>query len=169
MNLYTLYFVTGAPGSGKTTVVEALLSRRSDFVFFDIDWLAEPASTLVGQDIRFAPETWPAYGEVWFGVLHAIFNNGLRPVLFTPADPSDFAEPLPAWCAGIKWLLLDCNDDTRVERLRRRGWEETRLEEALGDARALRRMVGERVDTGSMSPEDVASAVLEWLSLQLRE
>lgn len=171
MKTHTLYFVAGAPGSGKTTVVERLLERRSAFIFFDIDWLADSASGLVGRDIRFAPEAWPAYGEVWFSVLQAVFANNLTPVLFTPADPSDFAvQALPAWCAGITWLLLDCDDQTRVARLQQRvAWDEKRVEEALQDARALRASVAKRVDTGSQSPEDVASAVLEWLSKQLRE
>ncbi len=164
MKGHTLYFVAGVPGSGKTTVVKKLLEEGSGFVFFDIDWLADPVSALVGRDIRFAPETWPAYGEVWFSVLHAVIKNGLTPVLLTPADPSDFASgPLPDWCAGISWLLLDCDDETRLERLRRRGWEEERLQDALHDARVLRALVSQRVDTGSLAPAEVAALVLTWL------
>ena len=122
MKPVVLLFVAGAPGSGKSTVVTKLLEKPSPFVVFDIDWLAEPASRLVGRDIRFAPETWEPYGELWFGVLHAVLQNGLTPVLFTPADPSDFAgKPLPAWCAGLRWLLLDCDDETRRARLQGRG------------------------------------------------
>lgn len=156
--------MTGAPGSGKSTVVAKLLERSAPFVFLDIDWLADPASRLVGRDIRFAPETWEAYGELWFGVLYAVFQNGLTPVLFTPGDPSDFAgRPLPAWCAGLRWLLLDCGDEVRRVRLRARGWTGARLEEALEDARALREGVAERVDTGVLNPDEVAERVLGWL------
>lgn len=156
--------MTGAPGSGKTTVVETLLERAAPFVFFDIDWLADPASQLVGRDIRFAPETWEAYGELWFGVLHAVFRNNQTPVLFTPGDPSDFdGRPLPAWCRGLEWLLLDCDDATRSIRLQRRGWDEARLKEALHDAEAMRRLIPDRIDTGSSSPNKVAERVLTWL------
>lgn len=166
MKRHTLYFVSGAPGSGKTTVVEKLLEKPSAFVFFDIDWLADPASALVGQNIRFAPETWSAYGDVWLGVLHAVIKNGLTPVLLTPADPSDFASrALPDWCAGISWLLLDCNDKTRLERLRRSGWEEERLQDALQDAATMRPLILDHVDTGASSPDEVALSILGWLEL----
>jgi len=87
---YSLYLVAGAPGAGKSTTVEALLRVDSAFVFFDIDWLAAPASALFGHDIRFAPESWKPYGELWFSVLHAVVQNGRVPVLFTPGDPSDY-------------------------------------------------------------------------------
>ena len=97
-----LHVVTGAPGAGKSTTVEALLTLESAFVFFDIDWLAAPASALYGRDIRFAPESWGPYGELWFSVLHAAFQNGQTPVLFTPADPSDYEGALPEWCGGLE-------------------------------------------------------------------
>lgn len=156
--------MTGAPGSGKTTVTRTLLEGTAPYVLFDIDWLADPVSQLVGKDIRFAPETWGAYGEVWFAVLYAVLQNGLTPVLFTPADPDDFAEkPLPGWCRGLEWLLLDCDDETRRARLRARGWSGARLDEAMGDARALRQQVPTRLDTGKATPGETAVQVLAWL------
>lgn len=160
----TLYFVTGAPGAGKSTTVEALLAFGSAFVFFDSDWLAAPASALYGQDIRFQPASWQPYGELWFSVLHALFQNGRVPVLFTPGDPGDYKRnALPNWCSGLEWLLLDCDDDTRLARLQRRGWEEARSGEALQDAAVLRALVSRRIDTGKLSPEEVAERVLVWL------
>ncbi len=163
MTKYVLHLVTGAPGAGKSTTVETLLRLKSPFVFFDIDWLAAPASALYGQDIRFAPESWEPYGELWFSLLHAIFRNNQIPVLFTPADPSDYAKKvLPDWCEGLEWLLLDCADNVRLERLQRRGWQGKRLEEAFQDADVLRKMIARRVDTG-MTPDEVAEQVLTWL------
>ena len=159
-----LHLVTGAPGAGKSTTVEALLTLKSALVFFDIDWLAAPASALYGRDIRFAPESWEPYGELWFSVLHAAFQNGQTPVLFTPADPSDYKEKtLPEWCGGLEWLLLDCADSVRLERLQLRGWSGERLREAFQDAAVLRKLVLRRVDTGNLSPDKVAEQVLRWL------
>ena len=164
MEKLSLYLVAGAPGAGKSTTVEALLRCGSAFVFFDSDWLAAPASALFGQDIRFAPESWEPYGELWFSVLHAVHQNGRVPVLFTPGDPSDYdGKELPNWCGRLEWLLLDCDDDTRLERLRRRGWNEARVEEAFQDAAALRLMVSRHVDTGKLRPDEVAEQVLVWL------
>ena len=160
-----LHLVTGAPGAGKSTAVKALLELESPFVFFDIDWLAAPASALYGQDIRFALESWTFYGDLWWAVLDAAVKNGHIPVLFTPADPSDYKEKtLPEWCGGLEWLLLDCDDDVRLERLRQRGWSGARLREAVQDAAVLRKLVLRRVDTGNLSPDKVAEQVLRWLN-----
>lgn len=159
-----LYLVTGAPGAGKSTTVEALLGLESPFVFFDIDWLAAPASALYGEDIRFAPESWSFYGELWFSVLHATFQNGLTPVLFTPSDPSDYkGKALPDWCSGLEWLLLDCADNIRLERLHARGWQGVRLTEAFQDAALMRELIPRRVDTGGLDSYEVAEQVLTWL------
>ena len=123
MTAKELYLVTGAPGAGKSTTVEALLGLESPFTFFDLDWLAAPASALYGQDIRFAPERWAFYGDLWWSVLTAAVKNAHTPVLFTPADPDDYKnKALPEWCGGLEWLLLDCEDGVRLERLRQRGW-----------------------------------------------
>ncbi len=160
-----LYSVTGAPGAGKSTTVEVLLGLESPFTFFDLDELAAPASALYGQDIRFAPESWEPYGELWWGVLTAAVKNGHIPVLFTPADPGDYEKSvLPEWCGGLEWLLLDCADNVRLERLQRRGWSGKRLEEAFQDADMLRKTVARRVDTGKLTPDEVAEQVLLWLT-----
>ena len=160
---YTLFLVTGAPGAGKSTTVEVLLRLESPFVFFDIDWLAAPASALYGQDVRFAPESWKPYGELWFSVLYAVLQNGRTPVLFTPGDPRDYTAPLPDWCGGLEWLLLDCADEVRRERLQPRGWRGARLEEAFHDATSVRELISRRLDTGELTPREVAGQVLTWL------
>ncbi len=163
MKRRTLYLVAGAPGAGKSVATEALLGLESPFVFLDIDWLVAPASALYGQDIRFSPESWSPYGELWFSVLHAVYQNGLTPVLFTPSDPSDYDEALPDWCGGLEWLLLDCADDVRLERLHGRGWQGERLAEAFQDAALMRQLIPRRVDTGILNPYEVAGQVLVWL------
>jgi broad-specificity NMP kinase len=61
---YVLHIVTGAPGAGKSTTLAAFLRLKSEYVAFDIDWLAQPASRLAGKDILFDPSTWKPYGEV---------------------------------------------------------------------------------------------------------
>lgn len=140
------------------------MASAAPYVFFDIDWLADPASGPAGRDIRFAPETWDAYGELWFGVLYGVLRNHLTFALFTPADPGDFAgKPLPGWRRGLEWLLRGCDDETRRARLQARGWTGARLDEAMGDARALRQQVPARIDTGKATPGETAAQVLLWL------
>lgn len=162
---HTLFVVTGAPGSGKSTAAEAFIQLRTQYLAFDIDWLGVAASNLAGKDIFSDQSTWRPYGALWFEVLHAVLRNGRVPVFFAPNDPSDFeSHGLPEWCGGVEWLLLDCDDAIRRERLgRRSGWTAAMVEEALEDARVLREMVPTRVDTARQSPDEVASSILGWL------
>ena len=49
--------VLGAPGSGKTTVIEPLAALLPRHVLLDWDAFMEPAAALAGRDIRANPET----------------------------------------------------------------------------------------------------------------
>ena len=157
-----LTIVTGAPGSGKTTTLNALLEMGSDFLAFDIDWLADTAGRLAGKSISSDSSTWEPYGALWFEVLHSIYRNAKQPVFFTPNSPADIESiGKPHWCGDIRWLLLDCDDPTRKKRLDERSdWSAERKAEALEDATELRESVKVRIDTGAFSPSEVASKVL---------
>ncbi len=161
----TVYIVTGAPGAGKTTVLEELLRLRTDYIVVDGDWLLGAASTLAKASVISDRSTWRPYRALWFEVLHAIVRNGRTPVLFAAIDEGDVEELGDiAWCGGIAWLLLDCSDSVRRERLlRREGWTVVMIDDALADAAALRVAVQRRVDTGAQSPGQVAQAILSWL------
>ena len=165
MERYTIAIVTGAPGAGKSATLVALLALRSDYIAFDIDWLAETASTLAGRDIRFEPATWQPYNALWFAILRAICANHQQPVLFAPLDEKDIANlGRPAWCAAIRWLLLDCDDGLRRQRLAQRpDWTPAMIEDAITDAHVLRQTVTARLDTGTRQPNAVAMAIVKWL------
>ncbi len=160
-----VYIVTGAPGAGKTTALGALLRLRTDYIIVDGDWLLGAASDLAKASVRSDRSTWRPYRALWFEVLHAIARNGRTPVLFAAIDEGDVEELGDiAWCGGIAWLLLDCGDSVRRERLRRReGWSEAMIDDALADAAALRVAVQRRVDTGAQLPGQIAQAILSWL------
>lgn len=162
---YTSYIVTGAPGSGKSTALDAFVRLHSAYIAFDIDWLTITASGLAGKDIIFDQSTWKAYNAVWFEILHAIHVNGKVPVLFAPLDVQDIQKyGQPAWCASIEWCLLDCDDALRRKRLLQRpGWTETMVEEAIEDAQFLRATIHRTIDTGTLPPLNVASEILRWL------
>ncbi|MDP9311230.1 MAG: hypothetical protein M3R24_10140 [Chloroflexota bacterium] len=163
---YTLHIVTGAPGAGKSTALNHFLRRHTAYLAFDIDWLLEAASSLVATDIRFAPSTWKSYTTLWFEILGAIHRNGKTPVLFAPIDIHDITRyGQPVWCRRIEWLLLDCSDAIRRQRLAQRpGWTVAMLEEAMMDAQVLRQTVQTTIDTGILSPDEVAGRILRWLA-----
>lgn len=153
--------VTGAPGSGKTATVEALLKQRNGFLVFDMDWLLGAASQLAEKSVQFDPSTWQPYGELWFEFLLMICKNAQTPILFGPIDEKG----IPQFVAeGVKleWLLLDCADEVRIKRLKRRNWSEKKIEEALLDAAELRREIVLSSDTGLKSLDDVVNEIKVW-------
>jgi chloramphenicol 3-O-phosphotransferase len=164
---HTLFVVTGAPGSGKTSALEAFLRLGTPYLAYDIDWLGIVASDLAGKDIFFDRSAWRPYGALWFEVLHAAYRNGREAVFFTPNAPSDFtALGLPAWCGGVEWLLLDCAEGIRRERLcARPEWTESMIQEAIEDACSLRDAVAISVDTTQHTPVQVARAIVSWLDV----
>jgi hypothetical protein len=159
-----LHVVTGAPGAGKSTALTAFLGLRTGRPAFDVDWLTGPASDLCGRSVVSDAGTWPAFHRMWFEVLHGVRLNGLVPVFFAALDAGDvLAAGLPASCDGVSWLLLDCADDIRRGRLAARHWPEEEIAGAVADAARLREEVPERLDTGLLSPGDVAGGVAGWL------
>lgn len=162
---HTLHIVTGAPGAGKSTSLLAFIRLHTPFIAFDIDWLTVSASQLAGKDIIDEPLTWPAYKAVWFELLHAVKRNHHNPVFFTPTDPNDMArDGQPEWCRRIEWLLLDCDDQLRRQRLKQRPeWTDAMIEEAIDDATRLRAMVVTHINTGVEAPESVARQIRDWL------
>lgn len=160
-----IYIVTGAPGSGKTTALEALLRGASRYLAFDVDWLGIPASQLARSDIFSDRSSWPAYNALWFEILHSVHKNGKIGIFFAPIDKHDIVrDGQPAWCERIEWFLLDCDNETRQTRLvGRSGWTTSMITEALQDAQALREQVTERIDTGIHTPDEVATAILSWI------
>ena len=162
-----LHLVAGAPGSGKTKTLDAFLALKTGYMGFDIDWLIHSASDLARKDIFTDASTWPAYGKLWFDVLHTAVRNGQPPIFFTPNTPEDLALlGQPEWCSGMRWLLLDCPDAVRRNRLNARPeWGEARILEAIRDAAELRELVPQKLDTSAGSPAEIAQQLLEWLTV----
>ncbi len=158
-----LNIVTGAPGVGKTSVVTELLQLKSQFVIFDIDWLADSASELSGKSIYTDSSTWKAYSALWFEVLHSICKNEGEPIFFTPNNKEDFVKfGTPEWVDGINWLLLDCDEKTRRARLAERNWDNERIQEALDDADHFRKTIDAKIDTGLATPKEIAKQVVDY-------
>lgn len=158
-----LLVVTGAPGAGKTTAAEQLLTMPHEFVVFDIDWLIKQGSDLIGQPIQESPDSWKPWAHLWFEVLHSVIRNGKTPIFFCPNTPEDFLSyGLPEWCQKVDWLLLDCESEIRTARLLARGWSEISIEAALADAGELRDCGFEKISTDVCSKSEVAAAIIRW-------
>ena len=158
-----LLVVTGAPGSGKSTTVEALLGIDHEFMVFDIDWLIEQGSDFLGRRIQDSPDRWKPWGHLWFEVLHSVVRNGQTPIFFCPNSIADFNTfGLPDWVSTVKWLLLNCDEADRRRRLEDRSWSEVDIDDALKDAQELENLGLLTISTSQQTPVEVAEGVLHW-------
>ncbi|WP_410786532.1 AAA family ATPase [Kribbella sp. C-35] len=152
-----LFVVTGAPGSGKSTVVPELVRLSpGNLVVMDMDELLDDNGRLLGLDIAspMAAPIWPAYNALWQRITELIRRSGIPVLLLSPAQPAELPEG--------RWLHLDCPDAVRRKRLARRGWPESQIDEALADAAEIRKLVPRSV-RGDVSPERVAKSILDWI------
>jgi predicted ABC-type ATPase len=164
--LRPLFIVTGASGSGKTTVFAPLARRlRGRGIAFDADLLLDAAGALSGGQ----PISWPAFGAAWLAVAHGVAQSGLPTVLLGPFIPGNLDElPARRWIADIHFIVLDCPDELRRARIRARPpWRSHDIEEQVEFGQWLRRNIADRVDTSSGTPEEAAAAVADWIELRL--
>jgi hypothetical protein len=163
-----LFVVTGASGSGKTAVFAPLARLlRGQCIPFDVDWLLDPAGELSGDQ----PIRWPAFRDAWLAVAHGVAQSGMPTVLLGPLIPQHL-DGLPArrWVQDVHFLLLDCPDDLRRERIQARpSWRSRDIEEQAGFGRWLRRNIANRVDTSYGTPEDSAGAIAAWVARHMTQ
>jgi hypothetical protein len=85
-----LFVVTGASGSGKTTIFPELLSRMSGWcAVFDADWLIDP----LGRAAKDGQIDWAAFTDTWLHVAHGVAQNGLPTLLLAPFIPREPRQP----------------------------------------------------------------------------
>lgn len=153
-----LFVVVGAPGSGKSAVVGAVRARLPGVVVIDMDEFLEPAGALAAADLTVAAGHWPAYDALCLRLVGTVVDSGVNCLLLTPMDPDQVGDRF----RQITWAVLDCPDDTRRERLRHRPMGAATIEDAIADARALRRLGLPTLEsTGTL--DDTATAIAAWM------
>jgi predicted kinase len=161
---YRFHVLTGAPGSGKTTIAEPLAALLPDFVVLDMDLLLEPASQLAGVDLH-QPDAagwWPTYNDLWLRLAATLARS--HPVLLLGPLVPDEVERAPSrrLFAGAEWAVLDCSDEARRERLLRRGYTDAAIEDAIADAATTRALGLHTLSTEEITPDETASQVAKW-------
>lgn len=107
-----IFLITGASGSGKTTIIPELLKQCSEYIILDLDAIYGPI------------KEWALIKNVWIHFAKQISMNGRTTILcgtFMPeeydaVDLKDYFKPY--------FIGLYCDDRTRELRLRARGWSE---------------------------------------------
>lgn len=151
-----LYLVTGAPASGKSTLVRLLAGEL-------------PATAVLDTDL-FGPWSnpdWEAWANSWFLLAHGLAQSALKTVLVgygisrskaTAVAASDLVGPL-------RVLHLHLDPGVVRERLEGRGtYDNARIERKLVAATTLAQEADETLDVTNMTPTEVSQRVLRWLS-----
>jgi predicted kinase len=157
-----LLVVTGASGSGKSTITGSLRSLLPGCLVFETDVILHVAAL-----------GWDTWRNTWLQIAHAAALGGQVTVLTGSLTP-DQLERLPArkLIGPIHFALLDCPDDVLAGRLRARpAWRgtstEARIIEHQRFAAWLRARIRPSFDTSAASAAEVASGVAAWVQAVL--
>jgi hypothetical protein len=157
-----LFVVTGASGTGKSTVTGPLRRLLPDCEVFETDALLHVAA--LGLDTE---------SGTWLRLAHDIALNGRVTVLTGAFLPSQL-EPLPGrkLIGPIRFCTPDCFDDVIAERLRRRpSWRSASKETVVAEhqrfAAWLRTHVRPCYDTSVLSPAETAGQIAAWVRQNL--
>jgi len=109
-----LFIVTGASGTGKSTVCLSLAPLLATCVCLESDILWRPEFATPTDDYR-------AYRDLWLRVAKNIGQSGRPVVLFGSATPDQFAVcPERRYFTNLHYLAFVCNDATLTARLQAR-------------------------------------------------
>lgn len=167
ITLRPLLLVTGASGTGKSTLALHLAGTFSDAVVLDQDILWMP-------EMDTPKDNWRRFRSIWLRLAANIARSGRPLMLFGSVDPDQY-ERLPErqYVGSIHTLALVCDDDELRRRLKSRPeWRGSGREEFLasmiGFNNSLRRLAVERpdsistLDTTHDTPMDSATKIAAW-------
>ena len=167
-----LFLLIGSSAAGKTFALDELRRRGLDMAIHDFDEIGVPPG---------ADQAWRRRSnEVWIRRALDLQAEG-RDLLLAGQTPYAelLASPSATLLDAVAVCLIDCDDETRLARIRARGPEwlsrsGAELADYLAWAEWLRRHAGEpggrlaTVDTSGVPVERVADAVVEWIETERR-
>lgn len=164
-----LFCVTGASGSGKTTVVAALRDLLRETVVLERD-------VLLREEIDWTQRDWEIFRSTWLRLAFEVGQSGRPAVLVGTTWPDD-EEPLheARYFSTINYLCLACDDATLVTRLTARpAWRRSSQPGFVERMRQFNRQAKESrdprvtlLDTTSLSVAETAERVAKWIRARL--
>jgi hypothetical protein len=159
-----LFLVSGAPGSGKTTLISHLVRISAHIAVMDMDELLEDGRIL-GMPIAIpeAAPAWSEYNRLWVRITAIISRSGIPVLLLGPLHSAE-AELAGADSRDpqVHWALLDCSAAEQAKRLDAPGWTRTQIEAAIDDAERGRAAITTVFRTDQAPAEKIARDLLDW-------
>jgi hypothetical protein len=168
----SLFVLTGASGSGKSTIGLALVPMQRECVVMESGVLWRPEFDTPKDGYR-------GYRNLWLRVAKNISQAGRPVVLVGSAVPEQF-EPCPErrYFATIHHLALICEDAILEQRLRARpAWRKSGTAEVLATMLAFSRWLREhaataipamsQLDTRHLTIEQSAARTIAWIRQRL--
>ena len=154
-----LLLVTGAPGTGKSTIAP-LLSRQF------------PGTAVLDTDL-FGPWSnpdWEAWANSWLLVVHALAQSGLRSVLIGYGLSRSKVATLAAkdLLGHVRAINLHLDPDVLRARLHERGtYDAALIDRKVAAAAELHDEADKNVAVTNLPALEVAQRVAEWLAREL--
>ncbi|HYR10777.1 MAG TPA: AAA family ATPase [Longimicrobium sp.] len=158
----TLHLLTGAWGSGKTSLIPHLVPLVPQAVVFDWDALLPGLSAAAGKDAHHDPSTWEGLRTMWIAIVESVLAGGRDVVLCGPATPGDFVRSGIA-AESIRCAYLDLPDEVLAGRLRSRREREQDVADELASMAALRASAHTPLPVDGLDPREVAGRVAAWV------
>lgn len=167
-----LFVVTGASGTGKTTICLALAPRMTECIALESD-------VLWGPEFDTPEDNYRRYRDVWLRLAKNIGQAGRPVALFGSAVPEQLEDrPERRYFSAIHYLALVCDDAILVERLRSRpAWRQAGSPEFIDRMLAFNRWLKENaanthppmdtLDTTGLSIEQSAGHTADWIRRRL--
>jgi dephospho-CoA kinase len=165
MSKVPLYIVTGAKGTGKTTIIKELRKLMPEYAVFDYDDIIE----FINDDLRKFDKH--KLLNIWLRVARNIAESGRKTIICGIIRPDDVEK-----CSDfdnfkhVYYLALHCDDQTREIRLqKRKRMTEKKLQRNNDFAKWLIEIADKYnppmpiIDTSKTDVTKVAQQIREWI------
>ena len=164
-----LLVITGASGTGKSTIALQIVVEQSAIVCLDSDILWRDEFSKPDNDFK-------DYRNLWLRMAKNIGQNGRPVALFGSATPGQFEQcPESRYFSAIHYLALVCNESELTKRLKARpAWRNsgtevviegmTKFNHWLIDNAARSNPPMSLLDTSGLKLQESVEATRKWMS-----